>query len=341
MRITRARAISLAVAVLMSQSCPHGRAQAALLLLDADGAAALLSPTGHEAVYFARICAAGASHLRRCRPGELGVVISRYRGIGSYDWLAMPLIPYLYSVENAAQVPSRVNRESVQSLRLAYHDAHLMSLGNAQEGGGVHRGWNQLVGAAYERRIWVFRFATSEEQDDAFIRRMNADANHSHFNIFFSNCSNFTSSVLDFYFPHTFKRRILPDLGMVTPRQVAYELVRFAQKHAGVHLSVMEIPLVPGIHRSSRVGKGADASLIASGYVIPIAILSPYAAGAILADDLIWGREPLPLKNALVLSPQELAALKSPSNQIIAQESTQPGNAPSNVTLAGPAWPER
>jgi hypothetical protein len=337
MRIPRPSAISWAVIALMLQACLHARAQAALLLQDADGIAEVLSPTGHDSVFLARICAASPARLRRCEPGELGAVISRYRGIGGYDWLAMPLIPYLYSVENASQVPAQMNRETLQSLRIAYHDAHLMSLGNVQEGGGVQRGWNQLVGAAYERRIWVFRFATTEAQDDALIQKMNAEANHSHFNILFRNCANFTSAVLDFYFPRSFKRHVLPDLGMVTPRQVAYELVRYARKHPEIELSVMEIPLVPGFHHSSRVGKSAAESFVVTGYVVPIAALSPYAAGAIVVDDLIWGREPLPLKNARVLSPQEIAALASPSSQITAQESTDRENGSSNSALVQPA----
>jgi hypothetical protein len=338
MRISRAWAFSWAAIALVSQACVHARAQAALLLQDADGIAEVLSPTGHDSVYFARICASSPTRLRRCEPGELGAVISRYRDVAGYDWLAMPLIPYLYSVENASEVPAQVNRESLQSLRLACHDAHLMSLGNVKEGGGVHRGWNQLVGAAYERRIWVFRFATTEAQDDAFIQKMNADANQSRFNIFFRNCANFTSAVLDFYFPHSFKRRVLPDLGMVTPRQVAYELVRYAQKHPEIDLSVMQIPLVPGFHHSSRVGKSAAESFIVTGYIVPIAILSPYAAGAILADDLIWGHYPLKLKNAHVLSPQTVAALAIPPSSINARIELEsaPGNAEANLAESHP-----
>jgi hypothetical protein len=186
MRIPRAICFLFLSFALTVAVCERGRAQAALLLHDADGLAEVISPTGHEAVYFARICAASPTKLRRCAPGELGVEIGRHRGIAGYDWVAMPLIPYLYSVENTSQVPVRVNREIVQSLRVQYHDAHLMSLGeNVREGGGVHRGWNQLVGAAYERRIYAFRFDTTEAQDDAFVAKMNADANRSHFSILF------------------------------------------------------------------------------------------------------------------------------------------------------------
>jgi len=314
MRIPRALPILVALVALLPPLSSQAAAQAALLLQDADGIAEVLSPLGHDSLYFARICAASPTRLRRCGPGELGAEIGRHHGIAGKDWIAMPLMPYLYSVEDASQVPDHVNREIVQSLRLKYHDAHLTSLGNVPEGGGVHRGWDQLVGAAYERRIWVFRFDTTEAQDDGFMAKMNAEANRTHFNIAYSNCADFTSRVLDFYFPHTFRRHVLPDAGMVTPRQVAYELVKYARKHPEIHLTVMEIPLVPGNHHSSRVGKSAAESMIVTGYVVPIALLSPYAAGAIVADDLIWGRYPLHLKETPVLTPRTLASLDSSGN---------------------------
>jgi hypothetical protein len=313
MRIARALMILLAVVAFGLQACPRARAQGALLLEDANGIAEVMGPTGHDALYFARICAAGPTKLRRCEPGEPGVVIARYHGIAGYDWLAMPLIPYLYSVEDASQVPSHVNREIVQSLRLQYHDAHLQILGDAPEGSETRRGWNQLLGAAYERRIWAFRFDTTEAQDDAFIAKMNADSNQSHFNILFRNCANFSSTVLNLYFPHSFMRHVAPDGGIVTPRQVAYELVRYAKKHPEIQLTVTEIPLVPGIHRTSRVGKSAAESFLVTGYVIPIAFFSPIAGGVIVADALAWGRYPLPLKNATVASPETVASLATSS----------------------------
>jgi hypothetical protein len=310
------RAVSLGVMVLwlLLPICPHGHAQAALLLQDADGTAEVMSPLGHEAIYFARICAASLTQLRRCGPGEQGAVIARHRGIGGYDWEAMPLIPYLYSVRNASEVPAHVDRDSVQNLRLSYHDQHLMSLGkDVREGGGMHRGWNQLVGAAYERRIYAFRFETTAEQDDAFIAWMNATENRSHFSIFFRNCADFSAGVLNFYLPHTFGRRIVPDGGIVTPRQIAYQLVNYARKHPEIQLNVLEIPLIPGVHHSSRVGMSVAGSLVLTGYVIPIGFLNPYAGGAILADYLAWGRDPLGLGHSQVLTPANMAPLTTPT----------------------------
>ena len=318
MRFPRALFLFLAGFAALSQVCPRGHAQGALLLQDSDGFSAALSPPGHTSVYLARICAASLTRLRRCAPGALGVVIARHRRIAGYDWLAVPLIPFLYSVEAASEVPTKVSREAVRELRLKYHDEHLMSLGkDVPAGGELLGGWNELVGAAYERRIYALRFETSEEQDDAFIVKMNADVNQSHFSYLFRNCADFSGAVLDFYFPHTFKRHILPDLG-TTPRQVAYELTRYARQHPELRFTVMEIPLVPGYQHSSRLGRSAAASLIVNGFVIPIAIVSPYTAGVIVADGLVWGRYPLGLDRAQVLSPETMAILAGSANRNLA-----------------------
>ena len=103
--------------------------------------------------------------LRRCEPGEMGVVISRYSDVADYDWVAIPLIPYLYSTENASQVPVRVDRNIVNRLRDQYCEAHLMGLGeHVQKGSFWHGGWTELIGVAYERRMYAFRFDTTEEQ---------------------------------------------------------------------------------------------------------------------------------------------------------------------------------
>jgi len=72
--------------------------QAALLLEEPYSYDGTFAGTGHTAVYLARVCAETPFQLRRCGPGEQGVVISRYHGIAGHDWIAIPLIPYLYAV---------------------------------------------------------------------------------------------------------------------------------------------------------------------------------------------------------------------------------------------------
>src|SRR5579863_5807112 len=101
-------------------------AQAALLMEEPYGFFGTVNPTGHTAIFFAHVCAETPTKLRRCEPGELGAVVSRYSDLGGYDWVAIPLIPYLYSVEDIEAVPERVDRETVNRLREKYHEEHLL-----------------------------------------------------------------------------------------------------------------------------------------------------------------------------------------------------------------------
>ena len=287
--------------------CP---AQAALLMEEPYGFFGTLNPTGHTAIYFAHICAETPVVLRRCRPGELGAVIARYEGIAGYDWVAMPLIPYLYSVDDAADVPARVNRDTVMRLRNHYHERHMGSLGaHVFEGDLVRGGWTELVGVAYERRIYAFRFATTEAQDDAVMAMLNNRANRSHFNLIYSNCADFARGIMNQYFPRTFRRTIFPDAGMTTPRQITYKLVKYSKKHPDTGLEVFEIPQVPGYRRKSHPNKSVAASLVTTGYAVPLTILNPYLAGAIFVDYLVRGRYPLIPRRPDVLGPEQLFAL--------------------------------
>jgi hypothetical protein len=286
------------------------RAQAALLMEEPYGFFGTMNPTGHTAIYFARICAETPVKLRRCEPGELGSVIARYQGIAGYDWVAMPLIPYLYSVEDPSQVPQRVNRETVMRLRNRYHEQHLGDLGaHVFEGNLVRGGWTQLVGVAYERRIYAFRFDTTEAQDDALMAVLNDKTNHSHFDLIYSNCADFARGLMNQYFPRTFKRTLFPDAGMTTPRQITYKLVKYAKKHPDTDLTVFEIPQIPGYRRMSRPNKSVAASLITTGYAVPITLLNPYLAGAIFVDYLVRGRYPLIPQHPEVLGPVQMAEL--------------------------------
>ena len=110
-RTPRAIAFALMALLYLPFFCPGSHAQAALLMEEPYGFFGALNPTGHTAVYFERICAETPVQLRRCHEGEMGAVIARYQGMSGYDWVAIPLIPYLYSVENASEVPARVDRE--------------------------------------------------------------------------------------------------------------------------------------------------------------------------------------------------------------------------------------
>lgn len=280
-----------------------------------------LNPTGHTAVYLARVCAETPVSLRRCHEGEMGVVISRYRGIRDYDWIAIPLIPYLYSVEEAADAPTRVNPAMVHRLRDHYREAHLTELGEDLPAGGFfYAGWAQLIGVSYERRIFALRFNTSAEQDDRLIAQMNADPNQSHFNILFNNCADFARALLDVYYPGTFKRSIFPDAGMTTPKQIAYKLARYGRKHPETGLAVYEIPQIPGYHRRSRSNKDVAESLATGAYAVPLAIASPYLLGGIFADYLVRSHHGVIPKHPEKLEASMLSALAGKPGEPTASE---------------------
>jgi hypothetical protein len=313
--------VLLFAAFLIRSASAH--AQAALLLEQPYGFFGAVNPTGHAAIYLERVCAATPVELRRCEPGEMGAVISRYDGIDGFDWIAIPLVPYLYSVEDASTVPERVDRAMVERMRDRYREAHLLDLGENLSGGNlVKGGWTELVGAAYERRIYAFRFDTTEAQDDALIAEMNAGPNRSHFELLYSNCADFARVTLNRYFPRTFRRSIFPDAGMTTPKQVTDKLVRYARKHPEEQLAVFEIPQIPGYRHLSRSNKSVAESLTTTAYAVPIALANPYIAGGLFVDYMVRGRAHLIPKHPQMLGPEDLSALTAtaprPENSVSA-----------------------
>jgi hypothetical protein len=288
----------------------RAHAQAALLMEQPYGVFGTLNPTGHAAIYLEHVCAETPVKVRECQPGETGVVISRYKGMAGYDWVAIPLLPYLYAVEHPADVPTKVDQEKVNRLRAHYREARLGEFGETlPKGSFVNGGWTELVGTAYDRTTYAFRFETTREQDRALIADLNDRPNASHFNILFNNCADFDRFVLKNYFPEQFGRTIFPDAGITTPKHITYTLVKYGRKHPEVNLTVMEIPQVPGYRHGSRAIQGVTESMIKNGYVIPIVVLNPYVAGGIFADYLLRGRYHLVPKNAEMVDAWHMEAL--------------------------------
>jgi hypothetical protein len=310
----KAAILALALVVLAGLAAPLCSAQGALLMEEPYGFFGTLNPTGHTAIYLERVCAETPVSLRRCQPGELGSVISRYQGIKGYDWIAMPLVPYLYSVESASQVPTRVNPQTVRRLRDLYHEKHLDALGNVPPGGFLSGGWTQLIGVSYERRIYAFRFNTTAAQDDLLIADMNAGPNKTRFNLLFNNCADFARNMMDIYYPGIFSRSVFPDAGMTTPRQIAWKLTRYARQHPEVGLAVYEIPQIPGNHRGSRSNKSIAGSLVTSAYAVPLVAVNPYLTGGLFVDYLVRGRfHHIVPKHPEKIGPMNLAQLTAPS----------------------------
>src|SRR5256885_6405133 len=113
------RALGIAVIAFWFFSA-FAHASATLLLEEPYGKLGFFTATGHAAVYLSGVCADTPLVLRPCAPGELGAVISRYDGVHGHDWLAVPLIPYLYAVDRPEDIPLFADGKMVAFLRDQY-----------------------------------------------------------------------------------------------------------------------------------------------------------------------------------------------------------------------------
>lgn len=258
-------------------------ASATLLLEEPYGKLGFFTATGHAAVYLSGVCAETPVLLRPCLPGETGVVISRYDGVSGYDWVAIPLVPYLYSVDRPEDVPLFADAKLVAFLRDRYRRQYLETVAPDGKNGEAPGGnWYELVGSSYDRTIYGFQIETTPEQDAALIRMLNAAPNRSHFRTVSSNCADFAKEIINFYYPKSLHRSIVADVGITTPKQMAKMLVRFDQRHPELQYSHFIIAQVPGsTPRSSAVHGVVESFFKSKKYIVPSAIASPIFAGCV------------------------------------------------------------
>ena len=311
----------------------NAHASVALLMEEPYGNFGAFNPTGHAAIYLDHVCAESATSLRPCRPGEYGVVVSRYHKIHGYDWIAVPLIPYLYAVEDASQVPVWVDKDRVASLRDTYRRAHLITLAPDDRHGRAPGGeWVQLVGSAYDRSIHGFEIESTPDEDARFIAFFNDRRNVGHFNLFFHNCADFSRNVLGMYVPGAIHRNFIADVGLTTPKQVARSLVRYGHDHPELHMTAFVIRQVPGSVPRSHAVHGVAESLVKSKkYLLPLAVLQPELTAGVIVAYLADGRLSLP-KDATVLDADDFAIRGTPEDV--------PVTATEQVNPVGPEDPD-
>jgi hypothetical protein len=307
------------------------RADVALFLEEPYGTFGGMNPTGHAAVYFSRICADSLITLRPCEEGEAGVVISRYHRVAGYDWIAIPLIPYLYAVDSAEQVPQTVSPQDVAALRDQYRRRHLEEVAPDESDGSTPQGdWTQLVGAAYDRTIYAFEIETTDDQNAALIRALNSRPNKNHFNLVFHNCADFARQLIDFYYPRAIHRSFGADVGIMTPKQAARCLVRYSKRHSDLQFSSFVITQVPGtVPRSGAVRSVLESLLKSKRYIVPLAplaILHPYLGGGLVVAWVEDGH----------FNPRRMAEA-SVQPEMIAQQLESNGAAPPTPAAPAPA----
>jgi hypothetical protein len=292
-RLKVAKSFILLASVLGLAFAPSSaQAQATLLLEEPYSYDGTFAGTGHAAVYLSRVCAETPTVLRRCSPGEQGVVLSRYHHIEGRDWIAVPLIPYLYAVENPGDIPLYANPKLVSFLRNEYLKKMDLT--------GDDR--YQAVGSAYDRTTYGFRIETSPEQDDELISRLNAETNRESYALLNRNCADFVKQIINFYYPHAVHRSVIADIGTMTPKQAAKSLAHSAKHHPQMQLTTFIIPQVPGLKRSKPVHGVLESLVLAKKYVTPVLVFHPFlVAGVEAAYWTGWRFDPS--KGALIFDP--------------------------------------
>jgi hypothetical protein len=332
--------------VLLAMFASQARASATLLLQEPYGKLGFFTATGHVAVYLSGVCEGTPLVLRLCNAGESGIVLSRYNGVGGYDWIAVPLIPYLYAVETPEEVPLFADAKMVAFLRDRYRRAHLQAvapdLANGETPGG---NWYELVGTSYDRTVYGFTIETSLAQDEALVRKYNSSPNRSHFRTISNNCADFAKDVINFYYPKALHRSLIADIGITTPKQMAKLMVRFGDRHPELEFSRLVIVQVPGgVPRSTAVHGVVESFFKSKKYIVPSAIVSPIFAGCVAAVYVGTGSGRFdPARNALIFKagrdpelPLGREDRRAYQKELAALISASRGVAPS--TRIGKAW---
>ena len=239
---------------------PHSHAAVTVLLSEPFGSFGTMMPVGHAGVYLDRVCADTPVHLHPCQPGEMGIVLSRYHHLGrnhrvdDFDWLAIPILPFLYGVDRPDQVPRFMTLPQEATLREQYRLQHLRQIvPDGDDGGPAPKGeWVETIGVTFDRRVWAYQVETTAEQDQHLIDVLNDRPNLRAYRLRTANCADFAADIVNLLYPGLVRRNKVYDFGLMTPKQVALSIAIYGEAHSEARLAVMEIPQVSGTLRRSR-----------------------------------------------------------------------------------------
>ncbi len=271
---------------------PAACADVAILLEEPYSLDGSLAGTGHSAVYLSNICADSPMQLRRCNPGEFGIVLSRYHHLAGYDWAAIPLVAYLYAVDTPKDIPLFVDPKLAWFLRNQYRRAHFADIvPDPPTAKPDTSDWYQLIGSAFDRTLYGFQLPTSPEDDDRLIAKFNSGQNKQAYKLVTDNCADFVHDVVTFYYPDSVWRSKLGDLGVMTPKQAAKSFSQFAKRNPQLQLTRFFVPQVPGtVKRSKPVHGLVDGVFHAKKYFLPLAVFQPFVAGGVATVYYFGGR---------------------------------------------------
>jgi hypothetical protein len=270
-------------------------ARMALIVGEPFGSFGTMMPQGHASIYLEDLCVETAVRLRPCHPGELGAVISRYHDLRhpDLDWLAFPLPVFLYGTEDLSHVAVYMTPAQETDLRERYRQAHLAALvpdRTDKHGDRVpppYGDWEEGIGSAFDRRLLLYSFDTTPDQDQAALTWLNTRPNHRSYTLGRHNCADFAADLLRISLPsEVLRRNVLADFDMTTPKNLAREVDGYGRAHPELHLQVYEVPQIAGTLRRSRPLRGAAESLITTKrYFAVVVVLQPEL---MLADWIVY-----------------------------------------------------
>lgn len=292
--------VALPVLLALAGLTVPARASLSVFVGEPFGSWGTVMPLGHTAIYLDNLCADGPFHVHLCRAGEnRGVVLARYHAIGPYDWMASPVLDFLFATENATEIPAYATPETVWSLRQRFRqqflrpvvpdgtEGHEVGDGRAAGAGAVEEWW-ESAGMAYNRRVWAYQVETTPEQDERMVQYLNDLPNRHLYHLKKTNCADFAAQLVNVIFPHAIHNDRIADFGLMTPKQVARSLVDYAATRPELALHVWEIPQLPGsMVRSKPIRGGAESGLKTKRYLFPLLVLQPEVP-AYLAVIYVW-----------------------------------------------------
>ncbi|MFN2502281.1 MAG: hypothetical protein ABR530_09740 [Pyrinomonadaceae bacterium] len=271
------------------------RADVSLVVLESVGVAGEFTGSGHTAVYFSNICADGYDRLRMCEPGEQGAVISAYPKFSdkiTQEWIAVPILPFLYGVDDPAKIPIYANGELRDYLRENYRKQHLADAVPAAPGAGIpDGGWRLMLTTAFNRDVYSFNLRTTRDEDERFLREFSKSPWKGKFNAFSRNCADFSRKVMNIYFPGSVYRDVINDFGITTPKALARSLTQYAEARPNRMFHITRYPQVPGpIWRSYDNRNFTEKALTSKKYIVPALVFYPPIFAVFASAYFLTGR---------------------------------------------------
>lgn len=313
------------------------RADVSLLLHEAlVGASGEAGSAGHISIYLSNICADSPIKLRLCRPGEQGVVITTYPNFGAdrpYEWMATPLLPFLYGVEEERNIPLYTNGEIRTLLRETYRQRNLRRLvPDSTDGMSPEGDWKNMLVNSFNRDTYCFTLTTTVEEDMRLLDKLDDQPNENHFNAMYNNCADFARELLNTYFPHATHRDPFNDLTMTTPKAIAQTLTRYASKQPERLFYITKYAQLAGpIRRSQDNRHYSEHGLFSKKYLIPQLIFNHIPIAYFATVYFTMGYFSINGKHIEYATP-EIAQLNLAASQL-----KEPGldNIPSFVSIGG------